>query len=626
MHLTAGYAALTAGDFRIDPSHPPLARVWAAIPLAFSERSLDTRIVDQTSPDAWLTRGYSFARDFVSTDIDRALLPARAMTVAWGAILGLLVFAWAYQWRGARVALLALVIFMLEPNVAAHAGLVTTDAALTALVFGTVFFLWRYSQRPGPGDLAALAACIALAAVTKFSAILLGPIVGGLLVLVVARRQMHLRRAALVVAVLAAATMVVVWAAYGFRYAPSDNPQWLFTREPGGGTAGMTWLAAAFTGLDAYRLLPNAFAQGLVYSLTSAGELPSFLAGEVRTGGWWHYFAVALALKTPLAILALGAIGIAFLARRQPGSAGLTPAFIAAPIVVWLAAATMSGVNLGVRHVLPVYPFIVLLAAAGANELLARRRARAVAVALLVVGAIEVGRSEPYPLSFFNALAGGPANGYRYLADSNLGWGGTLKALQRWMDTQGVATINLAYFGSIDPALYGVRANYLPTSASFLTERFTRPQLPGYVAISGTALDGVYLPEWWRRFYSGLRDREPVAVVANTMRIYWVDEWPAHSMPVTDVESVQTLADALLFGLGWPEYAALHYREYLQRVPRDSDAWNGMALALAQTGRPKEAIEAFRRVLTLSPTDPDARRNIALLEGQTRQTAAVSLR
>jgi len=194
-----------------------------------------------------------------------------------------------------------------------------------------------------------------------------------------------------------------------------------------------------------------------------------------------------------------------------------------------------------------------------------------------------------------------------------------LKALKRWMDDRGVATVNLAYFGSVDPASYGVRATYLPSSALFLADRYARPRLPGYVAISGTALDGVFLPPWWRYFYAGLRTREPVAVIGNTMRVYWVDRWPMPTGEPLDPASRRTLAEGLLFGRRWPERALTHYDEYLKRRPADPDAWNGFSLALAQTGRTTEALAGFRRVLALSPTDPDVRRNIALLE---RQVAA----
>jgi hypothetical protein len=624
MHLTAGYLALTARDFRVDPSHPPFVRAWAAIPLAVFGFPVDATVIDRTPVRQWLSSGYGFARGFVSgADIDWMLLSGRAMVLVWGVVLGLLIAAWAFEWKGWPAGLAALVLVTLSPNIAAHTALITTDGALTTLVFGAVYFLWRFSRQPHWWNLVALSMCTALAVVTKFSAIVLAPVLAVLLALAVARKAVSLRQAAALVGAIALLTAVTIWTAYGFRYAPSSNPTWLLTQDTTGGTAGLPGLAPLLNWLDARRLLPNAFAQGLVFSLGSAQQLPAFLAGEVRAGGWWYYFPVAVTLKTPLALLALFVAGVVFSLRRWAADA-MTPAFVLVPIVVWLGAATAAGVNLGVRHVLPVYPFMILIAAVAATELSRHRRAgRLLVVAAVATLALELGRSEPYPLSFFNTAAGGPENGFRYLADSNLGWGGNLKALKAWMDEQAVDRINLAYFGSVDPATYGIRAAYLPSSATFLLDRAGRPQLPGYVAISATALGGVYLPPWWRHFYAGFQDSEPVAVVGNSMRIYWVERWPEHSDPSLDAESLRTLADGLLFGLRWPELALVHYDEYLRREPRNPAGWNGMSLALVQAGRLAEALDGFRRVLALSPLDPNVRRNIALLEQQTGRAPAV---
>jgi 4-amino-4-deoxy-L-arabinose transferase-like glycosyltransferase len=618
IHLTAGFAALTQGDFRVDPSHPPLIRMWAALPLTIAGASIDTTVIDGTPATEWLPRGYAFAREFLFGPAggDASLLAARAMVIAWGAGLGLLVFWWGYEWLGATGAMAALALYLLEPNLAAHSALVTTDFAVTALTFAMVFFLWRLSRRMNPRDLAAMAGCAAAAIVTKFSAVILAPILVALLAAAVAQRRLTLRQAGVTAGVTAAAVFLAIWAAYGFRHAPSPDPGWLF--PPGVNVDGgpLSAIAPVVDWLDRRHLLPNAFAQGFLVSLSSARELPAFLAGTVKVGGWWYYFPVALVLKTPLALLLLALTGAAFVWRRRDRGA-LDAAFVIAPTVIWMAVAATSGVNLGVRHILPIYPFIILIAAAGASALLARPGAtRMVAAAAVLAIAVEVGRAEPYPLSFFNTLAGGPAHGSEYLADSNLGWGGNLKALKRWMDEHGVATVNLAYFGSVDPATYGIRVTHLPSSATFLADRFAKPQLPGYVAISSTVLDGVYLPEWWRHFYAGFRDREPVAVLANSMRVYWVDRWPeAAASPIGD-EPLQILAEGLLFGLGWPEHAAVHYRQYLEREPDSAEAWKGLSLALARGGRTTDALDGFRRVLTLSPSDADARRNVAILERQ----------
>ncbi len=271
-----------------------------------------------------------------------------------------------------------------------------------------------------------------------------------------------------------------------------------------------------------------------------------------------------------------------------------------------------SGVNMGVRHILPVYPFVLLIGAAAIREL-AAARARAYRVALLaliVFAAVELARAYPRPLTFFNAFAGGPANGFRYLADSNLAWGGNLKALKYWMDTSGVAHVNLAYFGTADPAYYGIDVTYLPGSPSFAIDLVAKPRLPGYVAISPTILSGVYLPPQWRMFYSPFWTREPAAIIGNTMRIYWVDSWPDDVAPPASPDAHLSLADSLLFGMKWNDRAAVHYRAFLAHHPNYPPALTRLGVALAESGQLDEAIDVFTRVAALTPGDVNARTNL----------------
>lgn len=234
--------------------------------------------------------------------------------------------------------------------------------------------------------------------------------------------------------------------------------------------------------------------------------------------------------------------------------------------------------------------------------------------ALGVLLVAEFATAYPYTLTFFNQLAGGPRNGYRYLADSNLGWGQNLKTLKAWMDRNGVSHVNLAYFGQADPAYYGIDCTYLPGSPSFALASIARPRLPGYVAISSTVLNGVYLQPWWRLFYRPFEDLAPVAVVGNSIRVYWVERWPEATGrygEVPDVEAHRILADALLFGQQWPTRAVRHYREYLRRVPNRADAMVNAGIALAASGEADEAIAMLRRAVHTDPDHGDARLTLA---------------
>jgi hypothetical protein len=183
-------------------------------------------------------------------------------------------------------------------------------------------------------------------------------------------------------------------------------------------------------------------------------------------------------------------------------------------------------INIGLRHILPIYPLVMLAAAAAAKELLGTKRSRGpiVLAVLTLFWLFEFGRSYPDNLAFFNQLVGGPANGAKYLVDSNLDWGQDLKPLKAWMDRNGVANINLAYFGSADPAYYHITCTYLPGSPFFVPdESIGLPQLPGYVAVSVTVLTGVYFDERGRAFYKALREQEPLAAIGHSIHVYRVD-------------------------------------------------------------------------------------------------------
>jgi hypothetical protein len=618
IHLTAGYAALTQRDFRVDPSHPPFLRMWAAIPLTLLPvRPLDLAEADRIPVRSWFSRAYNVAHRFlyVANDADTLLYRARFMMALWGVVLGLLIFAWAFEWLGYRAALVALALYVLEPNLAAHASLVTTDFGLTCFVFAAVYCLWRLSRRFSLAGVGALAACVGLAVVAKFSAVVLIAMLTVLLVAAARSPALTPRRTLTTITAVFAVAIVAVWAAYGFQYRPSASPAWLLAPHTIDNTDRVPLLTAVVGWIDRYHLLPNAFSEGFLYSQASVRQLPTFLAGQLKMGGWWFYFPVAFVLKTPLALLALTAAGVVVLWMRRSSFGWRNIAFVAVPPAIWMAAAMASHINVGVRHILPVYPFVIMAAAAGVTELVARgggRRAIAPPAGHLV--AVEFGHNYPHPLSFFNLLAGGPANGYRYLADSNLGWGSNLKLLKRWMDRNGVETINLAYFGTADPEYYGIRANYLPGSPTYLQNRWSRPKLPGYVAVSPTVLDGVFLPAWWRHFYAGLLDRTPIAVVGNSLRIYRLERWPEPPHPLADDRALRTLAEGLLLGLRWPEHAIVHYREYLRRRPDDAQAWDAMAVALAQTGNNAEARAGFERALALDPGNVRTRENLRIVQ------------
>ncbi len=307
-----------------------------------------------------------------------------------------------------------------------------------------------------------------------------------------------------------------------------------------------------------HRVVPEGYAFGLTFAAAMAQVRRAFLLGEISLTGWTSYFPIAFAVKTPLGSLALFtlALGLATfaLARRwtaptaqpttrrspedEPG-AGRSfcheLAFMVVPPLVVMGTAMNSNLNIGYRHILPALPFLYVLVGivpAALGRIAGRRAAVGVCTGALLLLTIETLGARPYYLPFFNSAAGGARGGLHLLSDSNLDWGQGLPALKRWMQTNEVEHINLAYFGTADPAAYGL--SFTPLAGSYrmavhgggsIGYAPRPPELPGWVAISATHLQGTYLLPAESRTYAALRRRTPDAVVADSIYLYWVERW-----------------------------------------------------------------------------------------------------
>lgn len=532
VHVTNGYVTLARHDYRVDPEHPPFLRMWAALPLMVLQGiKLDTSIIDRTAPTPWaFEKLFDFSHRFmyVDNDADRLLYTARFMIVVLGVALGVLLFCWVNEWLGFEAAAAALALYTVEPNIAAHSSLVTTDLGVTCFIFGTLYFLWRTCRRPGALNIAGLTAFFVLAIISKFSALILGPMVFLPLAFATFRlRTLPLASAFGILALLASTSWLAIWGVYGFRYTPGPSGAWLYHfQDHPLVLARVPVLASIVDWIDNHHLLPNIFTQGFLLSQAKAQVRAGFLAGSYSAVGWWYYFPVAFLIKTPIALIILFVGGMVAYLRRWRARGLQGALFVAVPIALYLGSAMTAGVNIGLRHILPIYPFVLVAAAFAASELLASKRRRGwIALGLLALFSLfEFGRAYPSNLAFFNLLVGGPANGSKYLVDSNLDWGQDLKPLKNWMDRNGVARINLGYFGSADPAYYQIDCTHLPGGAFCgAGQSESVLKFPGYVAVSVTILSGTYFDERGRAFYKALRDRKPVADIGHSIHVYWVD-------------------------------------------------------------------------------------------------------
>jgi hypothetical protein len=153
--------------------------------------------------------------------------------------------------------------------------------------------------------------------------------------------------------------------------------------------------------------------------------------------------------------------------------------FLLVPPVIFFAAALTSKLDIGIRHIMPAIPFLIVLAAAGALGLARQSRAWAWAVSILL--ALHVASSLhafPNYLPYSNEFFGGPSGTYRELSDSNVGWGGGLKALHAELTKRDIAECWLAYSALPNPANFGIPCKRLPTYFSMLADTGQQPAVP----------------------------------------------------------------------------------------------------------------------------------------------------
>ena len=314
------------------------------------------------------------------------------------------------------------------------------------------------------------------------------------------------RALGLLIVIVCIVVPVVIWAAYGFHYAPAPGQS--VAQPPAERLSAPGRLVAV---AERFHALPEAYLEGVRYQLEHVRQgHTAYLLGRRSKSGWWFYFLVAFFVKnTPgfLVAVALTA-GLALRSRAARGSAALADAVHwIVPAVVIFVSASAGRIQIGERYILPMYPFTILLIAATLSPLLRTSGARWLVAGVLLLHAVPtLWAAQPGYLSYFNLLAGGPLGGHRVLLDSNLDWGQDLPRLAAWMRARGVASVNLAYHGSDNPDRFGMGHEDLPGSHLY-PERPARTDPTGILAISPNLLFGL-VPRLEDRYVS-LRDRVP---------------------------------------------------------------------------------------------------------------------
>jgi len=572
-HIAAGYSYLKFQDYRINPEHPPLIKDVAAIPLLFQDINFP---LDHPSWTSMVNAQWDLGPQFLyrsGNDPDRIILWGRIAPILLMLLFGWLLFHWARRLFGPRWALFTLTLFVFSPTIMAHGRLVTTDIAAAFAFFIAIYAYIKLLKNPSTKNLVIAGVAFAIAQLLKFSLVLLLGFLPAITLLwivvsiwrgrgVTPSRVSSLFKQsgawALRFFAILAITALIILPVYHFHvlnYPPekqaADIQHILQNNKFPALTDALVWMTDKPILRDYAQYMLGV---SMVFMRVAGGNTTYFL-GQVSNQAWWYYFPVVFALKVPIALLIfmLSSLFI-FKARlyRRFKNIGVSQGFkelidktyknfdevamLLFVIFYWIISIT-GNLNIGVRHVLPTFPFIYLLIAGQMKRWLATRpefytesvlasikefikyhisniKKLAFITILLIWYIFSFVGVYPHFLAYFNEFAGGPAGGYRYVVDSNLDWGQDLRRLSSFVEEKNIDQIKVDYFGGGDVKYYlGDKAEIWHADNGPTT---------GWLAVSATFL------QTSRAFphasYEWLYKYEPVAKIGFSIFVYNIEE------------------------------------------------------------------------------------------------------
>ena len=570
VHSLSGWNALRRFDFRLEPEAAALWQFWAALPNlgvdlnaqfiggVWNDLSFDSQgAVNWTAHTLYETPG---------NDGEAFVRRSRAMMMVPAVLLGAMIGWWSFKLAGPIAAIIAVGFFSFDPNFLAHAPIVKADVSLSLLMTGLGYAVWRLGQRASLLRVIGIGLLVGTGINTKFSGLIFLPILAALfLVRALLPLQMIVTRgclqnfrsrfvALLVIGVTATAIAVfVTWATYGFRFRPAPprdarmNMSAIHQRamelETAVATAPRDPTAAeiqnqtpslitrAVEFADKHRLFPQAMLGGLLYQHACLQVWPGYLMGRLYGIGPWYYFPLAICFKTPLATLFAIALSLGiffclifFMVRARSFSTEIlwATACVFIPFCIFAIAAIHSNINIGLRSVLPIYPFLfIAIGVAGSQAIrFSRRLATTTALGLFVFLLIETLPAWPDYIPFFNFAAGGKAGGFALLGDSNLDWGQDLKPLVAWHQDHPEVPIYLHYFGMVNPNFFTTEFHHFSVFDKGKTFNADVPLKPGVLAVSTNYLQGLYDTPDDIDFFRKLGRRHPDQIVGGSIYLY----------------------------------------------------------------------------------------------------------
>jgi len=531
-HIFAGYSYWTHGDFAMNPEHPPLIKLLATAPLL----SLSLRVPPHPKIFS-KEEDFTTATQFVyGNDAEKILFRTRITAAVLSLLLAALLFAAAREMFGTVAAFIALALFVFEPTVLAHGAVVTTDMGISCFLLATVYAFYRYEKQPTPLWLGFTAIGAGLALASKHSGILVFPILIALAVAELLRpshgepptrsKSREALRLAGVIVVIGIVAVAILWASYGFHLHPRPGVDAQARVAEYAARLHHPLQTKLITTFARFHLLPESYLYGLADVGFTADFSNTYLLGKVYPHGVWFYFPIAFLIKSSIALMALLLlVPLVIALRSSKYQYQRELLFLIIPAAIYLGVAMASRMNIGVRHILPIFPFLMMLAGWAAAQLIERRRTWAYVIALILVfDVISSVRTFPVYVAYANELWGGPGNTYKYLTDSNADWAQQLKAVKKYLDGRQVNNCWFAYFGAVvaDPSYYGIPCRPLTTIASiWLQPSIDVPaSVDGPVLISAGVLSGFEFGPSPLNPYEQFQKIRPSAVIEHGVFVF----------------------------------------------------------------------------------------------------------
>lgn len=408
-HINAGYKYLKTGEFDFEEKHPPL-RTLQALPFLQGDFPLPKTFQDNPY-------GESFAR---------ILNQARIITLLFGILLGIFVFLWAKELFGLHAGLLALFLYSFEPNLIAYSSLATTDLSVTTFIFISSYFFYRFLQEASWKNAGFAGFFSGIALISKMTALLILPcfLITGVIYCWKKPKKRYLG----LLFIILFATFFVINVAYLFKGTFKTSLHDLDFK--------VLRAAENYSLTDIPILLPSAYVKGINDAhrhVTRGHSVPAYLLGEFSWKGWWYYFFVAFFLKTPIPLILSILFSVIVLAKNFKREI----IFIIVPVLILFTVASSNHLNIGLRHILPAYPFLIVMASS--CVLLIQSQNRKVILCLLMTWLVfSTLMVSPQYLSYFNELIGDQKYAYKYLVDSSLEMGQSRKALDKYIENGGI--------------------------------------------------------------------------------------------------------------------------------------------------------------------------------------------